>query len=76
MPESTFADRLRTLRGRKGLTQSQLAAAVGIHPMTVAKLEGGSRPDPRWSTVLALADALGVPLDEFRPAEKTSKKSR
>ena len=34
---------LRKLRGRLGLTQSKFAALLGVHPITLAKWEGGTR---------------------------------
>jgi transcriptional regulator with XRE-family HTH domain len=57
------ADRVRTLRDDKGLTQMQLAVAAGMSLSLVAKIEQGETPDPRWSTMRKLARALGVPLD-------------
>ena len=61
-----FAARLKALRAAAGLTQQQLADALGAPQQTVARLEAGRRPDPRWSTVVALADALGVSTEAFR----------
>jgi len=55
----SFGTRLRALRERVGLTQKQLAERAGLHPQGVVKLERGER-EPAWTTVLALADALGV----------------
>lgn len=66
-----FGPRLRELREAAGLTQSQLAEKAGLHPQGVVKLEREER-EPTWATVLALADAMGVPLETFRqvPAER------
>jgi transcriptional regulator with XRE-family HTH domain len=64
---SGFAARLRQLREAVVLTQEQLAGRAGLHKLGVAKLERGGR-EPAWATVLALADALGVPCDQFRGA--------
>jgi transcriptional regulator with XRE-family HTH domain len=54
-----FATRLRQLRESAGLTQVQLAERAGLHLHGVTKLEQGER-EPAWSTVLTLAEALGV----------------
>lgn len=60
-----FKDRLRALRGEE--SQERLAARAGISAGTVAKIEQG-KVEPSWGTVLALADALGVSTEAFRPA--------
>jgi transcriptional regulator with XRE-family HTH domain len=77
-----FSTRLRALRERAGLTQEGLARAANLSTATVAKLERkGKEQDPSWSTVLALADALGVSVEEFRdrpeePAESKRRRKR
>ncbi len=63
-----FADQLRRLREAAGLTQEQLADLAGMHKLGVAKLERGER-EPAWATVLALAEALEVSCDAFKPAD-------
>jgi DNA-binding XRE family transcriptional regulator len=60
-----FGARLRALRLRAGLSQHKLAVLAGLTRDGLAKLEAG-RGQPRWQTVQALADALGVSLDDFR----------
>jgi transcriptional regulator with XRE-family HTH domain len=59
-----FGLRLRELRERSGLTQSQLADRARMHRQGVVKLERGER-EPAWSTLLALAEALNVDLNTF-----------
>jgi transcriptional regulator with XRE-family HTH domain len=59
-----FGPRLRELREAAGLTQVQLAEQAGLHPQGVIKLERGER-EPAWSTVVALAAALGVSCERF-----------
>jgi transcriptional regulator with XRE-family HTH domain len=51
---------LRALRQAAGLTQEQLAHASGVHMTEVSRIEAGKR-DPRISTLLRLARALGAP---------------
>ena len=63
---SVFARRLRTLRQAAGLTIADLAEASGLAWTTVQSAESGARADPRWSTVVALAEGLGVSTDAFR----------
>src|SRR5262245_35797893 len=64
MSEPTFAERLRELREAANLTQDQLAERAGMNRFGIAKLEQGKR-DPTWSTVQALAKALGVSCAAF-----------
>jgi transcriptional regulator with XRE-family HTH domain len=55
-------DRLRELRTAAGLTQQALAVKAGLSVSAVVQIENGTIPDPRISTVRALAKALGVSL--------------
>jgi putative transcriptional regulator len=64
MIESTFAYRLKGLREAAGLTQKQLAEKAGVALRTVSSLEQALY-EPVWSTVLALAEALGVGVQAF-----------
>jgi len=72
---AAFAQRLRALREAAGLTQTELAERAGLHRQAIAKLELSER-EPAWSTVVSLADALGVSLDAFRKADGPAAPSR
>ena len=61
----TFAGRLRKLREAARMSTQELGEAAGIGREAVWRLESGRR-SPSWETVQALAEALGVPTDEFR----------
>jgi transcriptional regulator with XRE-family HTH domain len=62
---NTVAGRLRRLRDASGLTQQQLAVAAGLSVGLVSQLERGTVADPRLSTILVLAKALGVDAGEL-----------
>jgi transcriptional regulator with XRE-family HTH domain len=65
------ANRLKRLRAGRGLTQEELAARAGLSVSLVMALEQGKRGNPRLDTLLKLAAALGVTLDELAgPARK------
>jgi transcriptional regulator with XRE-family HTH domain len=59
----TLAQRLRAARRRRGLSREALASAAGMSYGAVVQVESGRRTDNKISTVIALADALEVPLD-------------
>lgn len=83
----TLPDRLRELRDRAGLSQSELATAAGTSVHSVAKLERGER-FPSLRLARDLAAALGCTIDALcepagaavkrpgrgRPKKKTSEK--
>ncbi len=68
--ENTFGTNLRRLRKAKGVTQEQLADAVGVSPQAVSKWEIGSYPDPQL--LPAVADFLETTIDDLfgRDTEK------
>jgi transcriptional regulator with XRE-family HTH domain len=61
-----FGARLAAARQVAGISQRELGDRCGVHPNTLAKLERGEQ-EPAWPLVLALADALGVSTEAFRP---------
>jgi transcriptional regulator with XRE-family HTH domain len=61
---SGFAIRLKELREKAGLSQAALAELAGMNRFGIAKLEQGAR-EPSWSTVQAIARALGVSCEAF-----------
>ncbi|MHB1422106.1 MAG: helix-turn-helix transcriptional regulator [Gemmataceae bacterium] len=77
----SFSTRLRELREKAELTQEGLARLANLSTATIVKLERESKEqDPSWSTVQALADALGVSTEAFRvqatPPAEPAKKSK
>ena len=55
---------IQKLRKKKGLTQSQLASAVGLTQSAVAAFENGKR-EPSINTICKYADALGFEFKIF-----------
>ncbi len=58
---ATFGDRLTAARERAGLTQSELAARVGVRLATLAKWED-DLSEPRANRLQMLSGMLGVSL--------------
>jgi transcriptional regulator with XRE-family HTH domain len=59
-PGKAISVRLKSLRESAGLSQQEVAMRADLSLSLVAKLEQGKKGDPRASTLLALAKALGV----------------
>jgi len=60
-----FAERLRNLRERAGVSQYRLAQQTGLTKQAISRLESEPNREPTWSTVQLLAAALGVSCEEF-----------
>ncbi len=60
----TFGERVKHFREANGLTQEQLAAAIGVAKTTVTGYERGNR-EPDVAKIKRLASALGVSGDEL-----------
>jgi transcriptional regulator with XRE-family HTH domain len=87
MVQSTqIGERLKALRAAAGMSQQALAVAAGLSTSIVSQIEQGQKEDPRISTIQALAQALGVSVDELlksshppaagEPAAKKSTKKK
>lgn len=61
--ENTFNTNLRKIRKEKGITQEQLADAVGVSAQAVSKWEMNSFPDA--ALLPKIAERLGVSIDEL-----------
>jgi transcriptional regulator with XRE-family HTH domain len=70
-----FAGRLRKLREAKGWSLYRLALVAGLTNQGVIKLEKPGS-DPKLSTLLKLAAALGVPACDLIPAAAPERKKR
>ena len=60
---------LKCLRIKKGYTQEQLSLKSNVSRATISKIENDEEVEVKVSTLIALAEALEVPLaDFFMPA--------
>lgn len=57
--------RMRERRTALGLSQEAVAREAGVSLNLVSKLERGVVTDPHYSTLVGLAGALGVAVDEL-----------
>lgn len=56
-----IVDQLTVARERRGMTQQDLASAIGVSRSTVARWEGGIEAPSFWR-LIAWAEAVGHPL--------------
>jgi transcriptional regulator with XRE-family HTH domain len=60
--------RIATARRAAGLTQAELAKAIGVNVDTVRRAEQGKH-ETRIITLIRMSRALGVPLEALVPDE-------
>lgn len=60
-----FAGALKKLREQKGLSQGDIFRKTGIERSYLSRLESGQIDDPRLTTVVVLARALGLSVDDL-----------
>lgn len=74
MCETVLAPNLRRLRAHRGLTQDDAAKAVGISRVAYRELEVGNVKEPKASTLIGLARAYQVGVEELlRPVPTLSR---
>lgn len=61
---SNFPNALKRLRNNKGLTQAELASALGVGKSTISMYEVGAR-EPDFEGLEIIADFFNVPLAEL-----------
>jgi transcriptional regulator with XRE-family HTH domain len=62
--QTQFGDRVRTLRGVKGLSQEETAHRAGVHRTYLGGIERGER-NPSLRNIAAIAKALGVSISDL-----------
>jgi transcriptional regulator with XRE-family HTH domain len=65
LQKTQIRDRLLAYRIARGWTQAQTAEKAGVSPTTIAHIETGANDNPRRITLMRLAHAFGVSLEEF-----------
>lgn len=65
MSSNNLGKRLKKFRGNLKISQDQLAKRANIPFSTLTKIEAGYTPNPSMETLIKIADAFGVSLDEL-----------
>lgn len=59
-----FGERMRQLRREKGVTQKEMAAALGVSAAYLSALEGGHRGAPSWPLLQKIIGYFNVIWDD------------
>ncbi|MGV1753657.1 helix-turn-helix domain-containing protein [Agrobacterium sp. CG674] len=59
-----FAEAVRVLREKKGVTQKQMALAIGVSPAYLSALEHGKRGKPSFDLLQRIAGYFNIIWDE------------
>jgi len=60
-----YLKNLKGYRSKKGWSQEKLAREAGVSYQAVIKIERGYTKSPRLETIIKIAQALGVSLDDL-----------
>jgi transcriptional regulator with XRE-family HTH domain len=69
-----LAENIRKLRQKKKLAQEKLARLADISTATLVKIEAGVAKEPTITTVMKIANALDVSIDELVGRENSNKR--
>ena len=65
MSSINISKRIKELRSQAKLSQDKLSKKADIPFSTLVKIESGYTPNPSMETLVKIADAFGVGLDEL-----------
>lgn len=60
-----IGDNIKRIRKQAGLSQQDLAERCGISKSQLSRMESGEQENPLIKTIIPIATALGVSLDEI-----------
>lgn len=70
-----FAAKIRQIRRARGISQKEMAAALGVTPAYLSALEHGHRSPPNWVMVQKIIGFLNVIWDEADELQRLAKLS-
>ena len=65
-----FGKRMRQMRARKGVTQKEMAAALGVSAAYLSALEHGRRSAPSWALVQKIVGYFNVIWDDAEELQR------
>jgi transcriptional regulator with XRE-family HTH domain len=70
-----FGEKLRLLRRERGISQRDMAAAIGVSPAYLSALEHGRRGVPNWATVQKIIGFFNVIWDDAEELQRLAEQS-
>lgn len=70
-----FGERLRCMRRERGISQKEMAAALGVSAAYLSALEHGRRSPPNWALVQKIIGYFNVIWDEAEELERLARTS-
>lgn len=71
-----FGEAIRRLRAERGVTQRQMASAIGVSPAYLSALEHGNRSEPSWEFVQRVIGYFNIIWDEAEELQMLAGLSR
>lgn len=65
-----FGERMRRMREEKGVTQKEMAAALGVSPAYLSALEHGRRGVPSWPLIQKIVGYFNVIWDDAEELQR------
>lgn len=65
-----FGEKIRLLRSERGLTQQQMAKAIGVSPAYMSALEHGHRGQPSWDLLQRIIGFFNVIWDDAEELQR------
>jgi len=65
MSSVNLSKRIKELRSKSKISQDKLSKKADIPFSTLVKIEAGYTPNPSMETLIKIADAFGIGLDEL-----------
>ncbi|OCW57328.1 helix-turn-helix domain-containing protein [Hoeflea olei] len=71
-----FGEAVRRLRAERGVTQREMAKALGVSPAYLSALEHGNRSEPSWQFIQRVIGYFNIIWDEAEELQKLAGLSR
>lgn len=70
-----FGERIRALRIERGVSQKEMAAAIGVSPAYLSALEHGRRGVPSWTLLQKIIGYFNIIWDEAEELQRLAELS-